>query len=309
MLVNALLLKNGTISQIERGKRKFAYYIILPSIITIMVLYIYPVISAFIFSFTSYRLGHPENIMFTGVTQYAKRITDPQFLLALKNTLYITIAGVAIQLVMGLATSLALLNIPFGSKFFRTVFVIPMMLSPVVAALTWKYILDENIGVLNFIIRQIGFMDSSIQWLINPKIGLWSIVIVDTWVSAPFMLILLYAGLVTLPDDIIEAAVIDGTSKLQMFFRIILPMLKPIVFIAVLIRTMDAIRIFETVFVLTKGGPALKTEVLSLYIYRTMFTRLNVGGASATAFVMLFIMLILWVSIIKIMGEKLFYSE
>ena len=197
-----------------------------------------------------------------------------------------------------------IVNIRKGQGILKTVYLIPMMVAPTVAGLLFRFMLNDDFGLLNVILKSLGIISSNIHWLTDSKIALISIMYVDSWAMIPFVFLLLYTGLSSVSEDVVESGKIDGANRLQIFFRIQMPIIKPTVIIALVIRFMDVFRIFDSIYVLTKGGPGKATESLSLLIYRTNWNKYNVGYASAMSYIMLVFMIIVALTIQYIGRDK-----
>ena len=224
---------------------------------------------------------------FAGVANYQDLLTDPEFTGSLTLTLGYTAAVVATELVVGLSIALLLnIDLPWIG-LFRTLLIVPMMITPVVAAFCWKLLLDPDHGVINFFIRQ------HIVWLGRPDTALLAVAVVNVWQNAPYVAILLLAGLRSLPHEPVEAARIDGASRLQMFWHITLPLLRPYLLVALLLRMIFEFRSFDNVYVMTSGGPANATMVLSMYTYLASFVRFDLSLGAAASWMMLLMSLIM----------------
>lgn len=224
---------------------------------------------------------------FAGIANYDDLLTDPQFTSSLLLTLGYTTGVVAAELGVGLGIAL-LLNIDLPRiGLFRTLLIVPMMITPVVAAFCWKLLLDPDHGVVNYLIHQ------HIVWLGRPDTALLAVSVVNVWQNAPYVAILLLAGLRSLPHEPVEAARIDGASRLQMFWHITLPLLRPYLLVALLLRMIFEFRSFDNVYVMTSGGPANATMMLSMYTYLASFVRFDLSLGAASSWMMLLISLVL----------------
>ncbi len=270
---------------------RFGLLIVLPALIILLAFYIYPLLYSSYMSLHFFDLARPRAFRFVGLDNYVKTLRDPEFLQALQNTLLYAGVAVPLELLFGTLLALALANIQVGRSLLRTLLVIPMMLAPVAMGLMWKFMYNDEFGILNYLIRRSGLADRPPLWLSDPKLALYSVVVVDIWATTPLIILLMLAGLLSIPHETYEAAWIDGASLLATFRRITLPLLRPVILVALLIRGMDAFRVFDVIFVMTKGGPALKSDVLSFYAYRAAFTHRQIGDASATAWIMTLILL------------------
>ena len=224
---------------------------------------------------------------FVGIANYTDLMSDPQFVASMIITLCYTVAVVAVEMLLGLAIALALnIDLPFIG-FFRTVLVVPMMMTPIVAAFCWRLLLDPSNGVINY------WIGAHIVWLGQPGTARLSVAIVNVWQNAPYVAILLLAGLRSLPHEPMEAAAIDGASRVQTFWHVTLPLLRSYLVVAMLLRTIFEFRTFDNVYVMTSGGPANATMVLSMFTYLASFQRFDLSLGAAASWVMLLISLLL----------------
>lgn len=250
------------------------FWWVLPSIAVLLALSIYPLIYSVKLS-----LADPRN--------FTRLFTDRLFLTAGAQTILLTMVALAIEFFLGLALALAIDALARGRMFFRTALLVPMLLPPVVAAVAWRLIYNPQFGVLNGTLRRIGFDASHLTWTSGESSALASVILVDVWEWTPFLFLLLSAGLQAIPAEPLEAARVDGAGAWRIFRDITLPLLKPTIVLALLLRAMDLVRIFDQIFILTQGGPGTATETVSLYIYRTAFRFSNFGYAAAMSFVLL----------------------
>ena len=285
----------------KRGNNKavFALMLLTPLFLILAVVSIYPLLYSVWTSFTDFRLSRPNDISFVGLANYAATFVNPEFLNALKNSLIYAVVAVPIEMVFGLGIAIALNKILVLRDFARTLIVIPMMLAPVVMGLMWKFMFNDQIGIINHVLRDWGWLKGPLPWLTDSSLAMVSLIIVEVWATTPFMVILLGAGLTTISAELYEAAKIDGATSWQCFVKITLPMLSPIILVALLIRGMDAFRVFDVVFTLTAGGPARATDVLSYYLYRETFINLDAGLSAAGSFLMLGVLMMAGIFLIR----------
>jgi multiple sugar transport system permease protein len=215
-----------------------------------------------------------------------------------------TCVAVPLELAFGMALDLALAQITHGRGLIRMLLSIPMMLAPIALGLMWKFMYNDQFGVINYLLRRTTVMDRPPLWLSDPKIALYSVITVDIWATTPVVVLLLLAGLLSIPGEYYEAARIDGGGAISNFWYITLPLLKPAILVTLLLRGMDAFRVFDVVYVLTKGGPAFKTDVLSYLAYRLAFTERSIGESTALAWIMTFILLIAGVTLLWLMKRQ-----
>jgi multiple sugar transport system permease protein len=214
---------------------------------------------------------------FIGLGNYARLLADARFWNALGNTAYFAAVSVALELVLGLAFALAMQR-PFrGRALLYGVILVPWVVPTAVSARMWEWMYNTEIGVLN------ALGGVRINWLGSPEWAMHAAILMDVWKSTPFVALLLIAGLQGIPRDLYRAAMVDGANRLTILRRITLPLLAPILLVALLFRTIDAFRVFDTIYVLTGGGPADSTETLSIYAYKTLFQSLEFGYGAALA--------------------------
>jgi multiple sugar transport system permease protein len=266
-----------------------------------MMLLIFGVPLAFSF-YLSFQGWSPEQALFAGTfagtANYEDLLTDPQFLKSLSVTFVYTATTVATELACGLGIALLLnIDLPWIG-LFRTVLVVPMMITPIVAALSWKLLLDPDHGVVNY------WIGSHIVWLGRPDTALISVMVVNLWQNAPYVAVLLLAGLRSLPSEPVEAASIDGASRLQVFWHITLPLLKPYILVALLLRTIFEFRAFDNIYVMTSGGPANATMSLSMFTYLASFVRFDLSLGAAASWLMLLICLLLCLFFIAVIRRR-----
>ena len=247
---------------------------VLPAVLLLFALSIYPLIYALKISLTG-----PTGGFWLG--NYLRLFQDRFFAVAAAQTLLYASAALIGE--FGLGLGLALLNdsLPRARGLFRAGLLAPMLLPPVVAAVAWRLIFNPQFGVLNGTLAALGFDTRRLTWTSGESTALASVVLVDIWEWTPFLFLLLSAGLQSIPPEPIEAAKIDGASSWRVFRDIVFPLLKPTILLALLLRGMDLVRIFDQIFILTQGGPGFATETVSLYIYWTAFRFYNFGYAAA----------------------------
>jgi multiple sugar transport system permease protein len=235
---------------------------------------------------------------FIGADNYLYMLHDGRFWNALGNTAYFTLVSVALELIIGVGIAL-LINRPFRLKAAaRAVILVPWAVPTVVSARMWEWIFNTDSGVMNYL------LGARINWLGSPFWAIHAAIFADVWKTTPFVVILAYAGLQVIPRELFQAARCDGAGPWQMFRRITLPLLKPVILVVLIFRSLDAFRIFDTVYVLTGGGPANTTETLSIYAYKLLFQTLQFGYGSALA-----VIVFLCVGLISILYIKMLARE
>lgn len=277
-------------------KLKLALVWVGPAVALLLALSIYPLIYSVKISFTG-ASG------FT-LSNYVRLGSDRFLLVAAGQTAVFTMAALTIEFALGLALAVLIDSLSRARGLFRAGLLAPMLLPPVVVAVIWRLIYNPQFGVLNGTLRAMGVDTSGLTWTSGERTALASIILVDIWEWTPFMFLLLSAGLQAIPHEPLEAARIDGASSWQIFRDITLPLLKPTILLAALLRAMDLVRIFDQVFILTQGGPGSATETISLYIYRTAFRFYNFGYAAAMSFLMLLLTTVFARSLMRVVRAR-----
>ncbi len=261
------------------------YGFLLPSVITILVVILFPFLMAIYISVNQVNLvTDPGKFFFKGVENFIALTQDSRVSNSIWVTIKYVVGVVMIETLLGLAIALFLNRNFRGKSLVRTMIILPMFITPVVVALIWRMFYDPTSGILNWGLGVLG-LGSEHDWLGNPLLALLAIIVVDVWQWTPFMVLIIMAGLDSLPLDIYEAAYVDGASELQMIRYITLPLILPSVFIAVVLRTIDALKAFDLIWVMTQGGPGLATETTNLYSYIIGFKYFRIGYATSLALV------------------------
>ncbi|MCX2748770.1 sugar ABC transporter permease [Arthrobacter sp. MI7-26] len=273
--------------------RRFALYLMTPAALFLAVFVAYPLFRLVTDSFfkISPIVGGPRD--FVGLDNYVRAFTSEAFMGAGWRTLAYTLMVVTLEFTLGLGMALLFTTLGRKSQVWRTVFLYPLMIAPIVAGLLWKFLMIDNFGLLGTLLSQAGILQdpNQIGWLSNPDIVLFSVAVPDIWLTTSFMCLVLFAGLQNIPGDLIEAARLDGARAPSLLFRIILPLLRPVIAVALVVRGIDAARAFDTILIQTNGGPQSASETMSLLIYRTMIRFGDPGLASAMGTIYLLAML------------------
>ena len=266
------------------GERALPYLLIAPTVAVLLALSIYPLVYSVRVSLQTDAAGGGAG--FT-LQHFARLWSDDFFRSALAHTLVYAAIALTVEFLLGLALAVLLNREMRGRSFFRAALLVPMMLPPVVVGVVWRLMLNPNFGAVNGTLQGVGVNTEQLTWTAHPTLAFASVVMVDIWQWTPFMFLILLAGLQAIPEEPYEAALIDGSSAWQTFRYVTLPLLKPAILIALLLRTMDLLRVFDQIFILTEGGPGSATETVSLYIHRTAFRFGDFGYAAAMSFVLL----------------------
>jgi multiple sugar transport system permease protein len=282
----------------RRRLRREPYLLIAPSLVVTVAILFFPLGYSFWVSFREYTLARPDQTGFVGLDNYVSVLTQPGLLLALWNTLVFTVSSVSLQFLLGLGFAL-LMNREFrGHGVVRTCLMLPLFLTPSIVALNWVFMFNPRIGIVPWMASFVGF-PPSFPFLANTAWAMPSLVLVEVWRATPFMFIILLAGLQALPQEALEAAAIDGANAWQTLRHVTLPLLKPLILVALSIRGMDAFREFDLIYVMTGGGPGQRTEVISMLAYNMGFKFFDMGRASALAYVILLLVLLLSIYFVK----------
>jgi multiple sugar transport system permease protein len=268
--------------------RQFITFAVMPTTLLMLCVFGLPLLFSGFLSFQGWapELGLFDG-KFVGTANYEDLLTDPDFIGSIRLTLIYTASTVTAELILGMGIALLLnIDLPYIA-IFRTFLIVPMMITPVVAAFCWKLLLDPDHGVINY------WIGEHIVWLGRPDTALLAVSVVSVWQSAPYVAILLLAGLRSLPHEPVEAARIDGASVWQMFWHITLPLLRPYILVALLLRTIFEFRAFDNIYVLTSGGPANATMTLSQFTYLASFVRFDLSLGAAASWLMLLMSMLL----------------
>nr|PZN56640.1 MAG: sugar ABC transporter permease [Chloroflexota bacterium] len=268
-----------------------AYLLIAPAWIIFAVFVIVPIINTIYLSFFKYGLTDP-NIQFIGLQNYQQLLNDPVFWRALRNNGIILIGSVVIQVGIGVVLAAVLSRgIRRGRAFFRTVHFAPVVLSSVAVGILWQLIYDPGVGILNAFLRFLGVRPPVQGWLGDPNLAIFAILGAACWQYTGYVMTIVLAGMQSVPNELYEASALDGANELQNFFYITLPVSRNVIIAAILVTMIGAVKVFDVVYVLTRGGPANASQVLGTYIYYNAFTINQAGYASAIAVVLLVIAL------------------
>ncbi len=275
------------------------YFFIAPAVLVMLAGLVYPVVDAFYLSFYNWQIGTKfSEAPFVGHSHFVRMLTDPGVWESLWVTIRFGFWTITIEMCVGVALALLLEKPIRGASVFRTIFILPLMVSPVVVGLIWRYLFDARIGWINHYIGWFGIEPQ--VWLGDPQLAFFAIVFTDIWQWTPFIFIIVIAGLQALPKEVIEASTIDGVNWWQQIFLVKLPMIKSILIIALLMRLIDVFRALEVMYILTGGGPGRVTELLSLHIYNRAFDTQQLGYASAIAVLLIVIVFSLSVAILRL---------
>jgi multiple sugar transport system permease protein len=273
--------------RVRGNPNRLGYVFLAPGIALVLALSIFPLLMSLSLTFVYWDMANPmSGIRFAGLNHWARLFSDEHFFIVLRNTILYVVIGIPIQFALGLALARALDRQIRARNFLRVFFLVPMMMSPVVIAfIVGRVMFNEAVGPINAALNAIGI--AGVPWLTNSFMAFLTILIVDTWQWTPFFMLVLLAGLSALPQEVEEAARLDTTSDTQAFWRVVFPMLAPWSITAILIRSIEMLKIVDVIVVLTNGGPGIATESLTLYAYRTGVVNFDLGYAAVLSFTLL----------------------
>jgi multiple sugar transport system permease protein len=278
----------------DPSEERLGWLLCTPAVSAMLLVTAYPMLYALWLSLFRYDLRFPDQRAFVGLANYASVLTSEVWWQSLLNTLVITLASVSVELVLGMLLALIMHRALFLRRSVRASVLVPYAIITVVAALAWKFAFDPVTGFVN------PWLGLENAWLTERWSAFLVIILTEVWKTTPFMALLLLAGLTLVPKDLLDAARVDGANALQRFFRVTLPLMRPAVLVALLFRTLDAFRIFDTVFVQTRGAQG--TETVSLVGYHTLVTRLNLGLGSAVSVLIFLCVLAIASLFVKALG-------
>jgi len=278
------------------------YMVMLPTLLFLFAISIVPLLYSLVVSFLRYNLMDPEPARFVGLRNFQLIFTSPDFWNSLWVTLGFVIMAVGAEFLLGLALALVLSRDVPRIGIFRSFILVPLSLAPIVVGLLWRFLLGTEYGIINYVITLVGL--PRVDFLSNTTLALGVIALVDVWQWTPFMFLILLAGVQALPVDPFEAAAIDGASRGQMFRYITLPLLRYPILVALLLRTIDAFRVYDLIFMMTRGGPINATDTLSWHIYNIGFRNFNMSYASALSWVMLIIVSVVVSVFVRLLLER-----
>jgi multiple sugar transport system permease protein len=238
-----------------------------------------PIFYGIYISFLDIKLSSFLPPQFVGFDNYVAAFKAPETWATLRITLAMMILGMLVQIPLGMALALVLHRNLKGSKIFSSILITPMLLTPVAVGLTFRFMFDTDLGIINWVLESVGF--EKINWLGQQTTGILAVILVDSWQSIPFVMLLLVAALGSISPQLYEAASIDGATARQTFWKITLPLITPTLLVVVMIKIMDFLKLFDTLFMLTRGGPGNETTTLGLWTYKTGFIFLEFSRAAA----------------------------
>jgi multiple sugar transport system permease protein len=271
--------------------RHIRLLLVAPTIVLILALTIYPLGYSLWVSFVNYDAQIPGH-QWVGLDNFKAIVHDPVARQALWHTAFLSVGAVALELVLGLLLALAMVRPFVGRRVLMTLFILPLFMAPVIVGQFWSLLLTEPFGPTNWLLQQVVGHPVNINWTSSTPWNYFAIILADAWQWTPFMFVIILAGLTSIPDQLYEAADLDGAKPLRSFFFVTLPLLAPVILLAVTFRLLDAVKLFDVIYVLTGGGPGTATYTASFYLYQQGYQLFHLGPATAGSWIFLLIITI-----------------
>ncbi|HWZ37694.1 MAG TPA: sugar ABC transporter permease [Bradyrhizobium sp.] len=277
---------------------------VIPALVVVLAVIVFPWLFTIWMSFNEWKVGSPTT--FVGFANYLRLPTDPRFVESVWHTLVYTALSVLLPVIFGTFAAVV-----FHAKFpfrglLRAIFIMPMMATPVAIALVWTMMFHPQLGVLNYLLSLVGIGPQ--LWVFHPATVIPSLVLVETWQWTPLVMLIVLGGIAALPTEPYESAQIDGAGLWQMFRYITLPLVLPFIFIAAMIRTIDAVKSFDIIFAITQGGPGSASETINVYLYSVAFVYYDLGYGSAIA-VIFFMLIIVLAALLLYLRQRTLWTE
>jgi len=285
-------------STLESVPVSFEMLLLLPSVIILAILSIVPLVAMIYLSFHEVNFTPVEEQIFIGLENYAQMAGDGSFWNAWKVTVIYVGGSLSLQLGLGVLVAVMLHRVVAGENLFTSIIIMPMMIAPVVVGLIWQFLLDPSFGLYTYLLNQVGlFVNQPI--LGDSDSAMAAVILMDTWQWTPLIVLIVLARLKSIPQHLYEAARVDGATGITQFRYVTLPLLKPAIAIALLLRSMDLMRYFAKVFITTGGGPSSSTKIIGLYVYEQALRFFNLGYGSATGLVLLIVTILMGLAFVE----------
>ena len=288
-------------SKIHFYDRRFGYLFVSPAVIILSIVILAPIAIAIITSFYDYTLINRTLDSFIGLRNYFESVSNEKFIHSAIVTIVFVILVVLFEFIIGFLIAILLNQVERFRNIYYFILLIPLLINPIVVGLIWRMFLHPQLGILNYLISLIGI--DPVNWLGDPQNAFITIIFVDIWHQVSFMIILLLAGLASIPEEPYEAARVDGANAFQQFRDITLPYMRPVIIITLLIRLIFALKTYDLIYIMTKGGPGDATDLISYYIYRSAFIGLDLGQAASMSVILLLIVCIIIYPLFKFMNR------
>ena len=289
-------------NNLNTSDRRFGYILAAPSVLIVLLIILFPISFAIVSSFFDYTLINKSFNNFIGIENYLNAIKNERLLNSIIVTFFFVILVVFFEFLLGFFIALLLNSIERFKSIYYFILLLPLLINPIVVGLIWRMFLHPQLGILNYLLSLLGI--EAVNWLGDPQMAFITIIFVDIWHQVSFMIILLLAGLSAIPKEPYEAARSDGANITDCFFHITLPYMRPVIIVTILIRLIFAIKTYDLIYIMTKGGPGDATDLISYYIYRSAFISLNLGEAAAMSSILLAIIIFLTLPLFKYMNRS-----
>ena len=288
-------------NKIQFYDRRFGYLFVSPAVLILSIVILAPIVLAIITSFYDYTLINRSFENFIGLKNYFASVSNEKFIHSSIVTIFFVLLVVLFEFLIGFLIAILLNQVEKFRNIYYFILLIPLLINPVVVGLIWRMFLHPQLGILNYLIGLIGI--DPVNWLGDPQNAFITIIFVDIWHQVSFMIILLLAGLASIPEEPYEAARVDGANAFQQFRDITLPYMRPVIIITLLIRLIFALKTYDLIYIMTKGGPGDATDLISYYIYRSAFIGLDLGQAASMSVILLLIVCIIIYPLFKFMNR------
>ena len=278
--------------------RWLPYLFLIPALLVLAAIMLYPLAYSVWLSLHRYDLLNPSR--FIGLTNYARILQDEQVRNSLTVTFVFGIPVLTLNLVLGFGLALLIHHKARAKAFWRIIFSLPILLTPVVIGLNWRVLMNYDFGIINYYLTRLGLAKQ--LWISDPRLAMPTLITVDAWQTTAFVILVLVAGLAALPEDLFEAAKVDGASTWQQIWSLTIPLLKPLFLVIILFRSFELLRVFDIVWTLTRGGPGRATETISFHIYSRTFQSYQLGYGAAMSYVLFFISAAISIILIRLIG-------
>jgi len=283
-------------------EKNFDLFLILPSVLVLIGLIVGPLIYTFYLSFHQWFISSVTGPKWIGIKNFSRIFSDPHFSYSLKVTAYFTFGGLVLQILVGVGLA-QFLNRPFkGRAIVRAILILPMASTPVAISLVWRLMLHPTLGIINYFLNLVG--TGGQPWLTQRETVIFSLVLIDVWHWTPLIMLIALAGMTSVDPSLYEAGAIDGASKSQLFWHVTLPLIRPAIVVAAMLRFMDSIKTFDMIYVTTEGGPGTASRILNLYIFDVGFRYFRMGYASALVILMTLLIMGTCLLMIKIRRSR-----
>lgn len=285
------------VSKVAQARKRFALYFLAPLSLVMLSLVIWPISYTIYLSIRNHNVFNVATRGWAGVDNYSFLFTSSVFWLSLKKLVFYVVVVVGIEFLLGFVIALLLDRKMRGVNVLRGLIVLPLIMAPVVVGFFWRFLFEPTSGLINYLLSLLHL--PALHWIGSPDTALMAIMIVDIWQWTPFVAIVLLAGIQSVPREVVEASMLDGLGYFRHMWNVLIPILKPVILIVVLIRIIDAIKVFDTILVLTRGGPGTATYLMSVYNYDLLFQKMEAGEASALALLTIILINIFAITLIK----------